>query len=101
MGALEKLRGAVARLDRLRLPADLSFTRDGTAVAATVQPATREAGESLQSRIWLFGLDGREPIELTHGPNGDALPRWSPKDDRLAFTSDRTVKACSSSWGPR
>ena len=89
---MDKLRDAVARLDRLRHPEDLSFTRDGTAIAATQQPATREAGESFQGRIWKFRLDGGEPVQLTHGPNGDALPRWSPKDDRLAFTSDRTVK---------
>ena len=52
--AMDKLRDAVARLDRLRHPEDLSFTRDGTAIAASLQPATREAGESFQGRIWLF-----------------------------------------------
>ena len=58
VGAMEKLRDAVARLDRLRHPEDLSFTRDGAAIAATLQPATREAGESFQGRIWLFGSTG-------------------------------------------
>ena len=30
--------------------------------------------------------------QLTHGPNGDFLPRYSPVDGRLAFASDRTIK---------
>ena len=36
----------------------LASTRDGEALAAAVRPASREAGESYQSRIWRFGLDG-------------------------------------------
>ena len=90
--AMAKLREAVAGLDRLLHPGDLSFRRDGKAIAATLRPSTREAGESFRGRIWLFHLDGRPPIKLTDGPNWDQLPRWSPKDDRLAFASDRRVR---------
>ena len=34
------------------------FARDGDAIVAAVRPASHEAGESYQSRIWRFGLDG-------------------------------------------
>src|SRR4051794_36605378 len=91
-GAMARRRDAVTCLDGVSHPTDLSFIRDGTAIAASLQPAAREAGASFQGRIWLFGLDGRAPVQLTHGPNNDAQPHWSPRDDRLAFASDRTVK---------
>lgn len=77
-----------ARLDRLRLPVELAFRHDGGALAVTVTPPLKERGESFQSRIWLVPTKG-EPVVLTHGPGGDALPRFAPKDGRLAFASDR------------
>ena len=88
---MDKLAEAMDRLDRLRFPSDISFDREGSALAATVRPASREKGQSYQSRIWRFGLDGTAK-QLTDGPNGDGLPRYSPVDGRLAFTSDRSVK---------
>ncbi|MER8678218.1 prolyl oligopeptidase family serine peptidase [Mesorhizobium sp. M1153] len=51
----------------------------------------REANESSKSRIWRFGLDGAA-AQLTHGPNGDYAPRFSPVDDRVALTSDRKTR---------
>ena len=79
------------RLDRLRSPSGLSFDRHGQALAATIAPATYESGESYQSRIWRFTLSGKA-TQLTQGPGADDLPCYSPLDDRLAFTSDRTIK---------
>ena len=88
---MDKLTEALDRLEALRLPSDISFDHKGGALAATVRPASRERGQSYQSRIWLFGLDGTAK-QLSDGPNGDRLPRYSPVDDRLAFISDRSVK---------
>lgn len=88
---MDKLARIVDRLDHLRFPSDISFDRNGAGLAAAVRPASREAEQSYQSRIWRFAPDA-EAIELTRGPNGDYLPRYSPLDDRLAFASDRTVK---------
>jgi dipeptidyl aminopeptidase/acylaminoacyl peptidase len=90
-GDLDKLALAVDRLDRLSFLSDLTFDRKGDAVAAALRPATRESNESYQSRIWRYSLDG-SGAEITHGPNGDYSPRYSPVDERLAFTSDRTTK---------
>ncbi len=88
---MDKLALAADRLDRLRFPSDISFEKDGGALAAAVRPASRETRESYASRIWRYALDG-SASELTHGPNGDYSPRHSPVDGRLAFTSDRTTK---------
>ena len=90
-GGMDKLALAVDRLDRLKFPSDISFEKEGGALAAAVRPATREPRESYASRIWRYTLDG-SASELTHGPNGDYSPRYSPVDHRLAFTSDRKVK---------
>src|SRR5215469_1290456 len=89
-GAMERLIASLEQLERLRFPADLSLDRTGQALAATISPASHAANQSYQSRIWRFQLDGTaEP--LTDGPGADALPRYSPADDRLAFVSDRAM----------
>ena len=87
---MDLLTDCVDRLQCLRSPSDLAFTRGGDAVIATVTPERRKAGESYQSRLWRFGLDG-SARPLTEGPGSDSTPRLSPVDDRLAFASDREV----------
>lgn len=88
---MDKLAQVSAHLDRVRFPSDISFHHGGQALAAAIRPAVRDANESYQSRIWRYELNGAA-TELTHGPNGDYSPRYSPVDDRLAFASDRTVR---------
>ncbi|HEY3146491.1 MAG TPA: hypothetical protein VGJ75_09080, partial [Dongiaceae bacterium] len=88
---MDKLSEVVGRLGRVRFPSDISWHRSGRALAAAVRPAGREADQSYQSRIWRYGLDGAA-TQLTHGPNGDYSPRYSPVDERLAFASDRTTR---------
>lgn len=88
---MNTLEDVVGRLDRVQYPSNISFERGGKALAAAICPASRDAQESYQSRIWRYQLDGAA-TQLTHGPNGDFSPRFSPVDDRLAFTSDRAVR---------
>ena len=87
---MDKLTEVMGRLDRVRFPSDISFHRGGAAIATSIRPAGRDAKQSYQSRIWRYELDG-SATQLTHGPNGDYSPRYSPVDDRLAFASDRRV----------
>jgi dipeptidyl aminopeptidase/acylaminoacyl peptidase len=75
-------------LERIKHPSDLTLRRDGKAIAATISPATREANQSYAGRLWRFDLAGGSE-QLTFGPGCDALGRYSPADDRLAFASDR------------
>src|SRR5262249_45015929 len=88
--SMNALTACLEALDRLQHPSDLSFRRDGKALAATISPAVREANKSYASRIWRFDLDGGKE-QLTFGPGSDALCRYSPQDDRLAFASDRAL----------
>jgi dipeptidyl aminopeptidase/acylaminoacyl peptidase len=88
---MSRLAEVLKRLDRVQFPSGLSFHHSGAFLAAAVSPASHEANESYQSRIWRFQLDGTA-AQLTHGPNGDGLPVYSPLDDRLAFASDRLVQ---------
>ena len=88
---MDKVAEVVGRLDRVRFPSDISFHRNGQALATAIRPAGRDANESYQSRIWRYELDGAA-TQLTHGPNGDHSPCFSPVDDRLAFASDRTIR---------
>jgi len=88
---MDKLAEVVGRLDRVQFPSDITFDRGGKALAAAIRPSGRAAEQSYQSRIWRYELDGAA-THLTHGPNGDYSPRYSPVDDRLAFASDRTVR---------
>ena len=88
---MDKLAEVLGRLDRVRFPSDVTFHHSGRAIAAAIHPASREAEQSYQSRIWRYDLDGTA-VQLTDGPNGDYTPRYSPVDDRLAFASDRNVR---------
>lgn len=88
---MDKLADALKRLDRVRFPSSVTFDRGGNALAAAISPASHDANESTQTRIWRYTLDGAA-TQLTQGPNEDSLPAYSPKDDRLAFASDRAVK---------
>lgn len=80
-------------LQRLRRPFDLSFRRDGDALAVALLPGARETGKSFESRIWQV-TTGAEPVQLTFGPGSDVLPRYAPTDGRLAFASDRATIGC-------
>ena len=80
----------VKALQRMRGPFDLSFRHGGGALAVALQPGARETGKSFESRIWQLTTAG-EATQLTFGPGGDAMPRFSPVDERLAFASDRVA----------
>jgi len=80
----------LAILDRVLYPVDVSIGHRGDALAVAVFPAHYEAGSSFESRIWRVPFDD-DAEQLTFGPRTDAMPRWSPTDDRLAFASERAV----------
>lgn len=39
--------------------------------------------------IWVIGVDGSRPTEISPHPAGSSMPRWSPDGRRLAFVSRR------------
>jgi dipeptidyl aminopeptidase/acylaminoacyl peptidase len=42
------------------------------------------------SHIWLHELRTRKTRQFTHGRSNESNPRWSPKEDRILFTSNRS-----------
>jgi dipeptidyl aminopeptidase/acylaminoacyl peptidase len=87
----DRFERTLALLDRVRSPSDLTVSHRGDALAVALFPAHYDAGSTYQSRIWRVPLDGGAAEPLTDGPGTDAMPRWSPVDDRLAFASSRRI----------
>ena len=72
--------------------ADPRLSPEGKLVAYTVWRLDKDSNES-RSNIWLTAVDGSEaPRQITSGDRRDALPRWSPNGESIAFTSNRAGK---------
>ena len=88
---MEDIKRTIETLQLLRRPSDLSFHYGGSTLAATVCPAFREIGQSIESRIWCVTTENKTE-QLTFGPGADATPRFSPVNEHLVFTSDRLLR---------
>ena len=64
---------------------------DGRSIAFRGERLDRLEGHAV-GRICVVGTDGAGLRQVTHGPNDDSEPRWSPDGDRLSFRSDRSAK---------
>jgi Tol biopolymer transport system component len=42
-----------------------------------------------RQNLWIVSVDGGEAFRLTEGDHWDAMPRWFPSSDRIAFRSSR------------
>lgn len=73
-----------------RFLADAQISPDGARVAYVVREIDRPSN-GYRSAIWLVPFAGGAPVRFTGGPGQDALPRWSPDGEALAFVSDRAA----------
>jgi len=66
--------------------ADPQLSPDGKWVAFTIGVVNKEANKVV-NQIYIVGVDGSKPRQITTGSSSNASPRWSPDGKRLAFTA--------------
>ncbi len=67
---------------------DPQINPDGLRILFTYSEVNIEK-DRYDTQIWLLDLDTKKPIQFTSGEKNASNPRWSPKGDRILFTSNR------------
>jgi dipeptidyl aminopeptidase/acylaminoacyl peptidase len=70
---------------------------DGQWVAYTVTRAIKDADKD-DTDVWMVSWDGTRQIQLTHTPDNETSPRWSPDNQYLAFLSSRQGATGGQIW---
>lgn len=78
----------VADLYRLRSVRDAHVSPDGQWVAYVVSQMDSVRDKS-NSDIYMTSWDGTRTVQLTHTPDGEGAPRWSPDGKYLSFIASR------------
>ncbi len=79
------------RLDdlfRLKTVRDPNMSPDGQWVAYVVSQLD-SARDRASTDLWMVSWDGTRTVQLTHSPEGESAPRWSPDNRYLSFTATR------------
>lgn len=72
----------------VRTASQPALSPDGARVAYVVSGNGRATGKAF-SQLWLVGLDGGEPRQLTFAEVSHGAPAWSPDGTQLAFVAGR------------
>ena len=70
---------------------------DGKWVAYTVTTAHKDTDKN-NTDVWMVSWDGAQQIQLTHTPDGESSPRWSPDGKYLSFVSSRQGSKGGQVW---
>ncbi len=73
---------------KLRHVSDARISPNGNRIVYTVTIDDAELDES-SSDLWLGPVDGGANVQLTHTPESEHSPRWSPDGRSIAFLSNR------------
>jgi dipeptidyl aminopeptidase/acylaminoacyl peptidase len=83
---------------RLKAVRDPNVSPDGQWVAYVVAQSD-SARDKTNSDIYMTSWDGTRTVQLTHTPEGESSPRWSPDGKYLSFIASRgDEKAQSQVW---
>lgn len=88
------------RLDdlfRLKTVREPRISPDGQWVSYVVSQLD-SAKDRAHSDIWMTSWDGARTVQLTHSPDAEGSPRWSPDNRYLSFTAARGEKAKTQVW---
>jgi dipeptidyl aminopeptidase/acylaminoacyl peptidase len=76
---------------------DPQVSPDGQWVAYTVSKVD-SLKDNRSSDIWMISWDGKTNIQLTHTPESETTPRWSPDGKYLSFLSSRQEGKGNQLW---
>lgn len=82
---------------RLQNIGDPQISPEGNWVAYTLS-SVDSVKNRRNSDLWMVSWDGKESIQLTHTPDGESQPRWSPDGKYLSFVSSRNGLTSSQIW---
>jgi dipeptidyl aminopeptidase/acylaminoacyl peptidase len=90
---------AMKPADLYKLPgvSDPQVSPDGLWVAYTLT-IVDSIKDSRSSDVWMISWDGKTNIQLTHSPDGESQPRWSPDGKWLSFLSSRQEGKGNQVW---
>ncbi|HSK14129.1 MAG TPA: hypothetical protein VK907_13005, partial [Phnomibacter sp.] len=85
--------------DLYKMPAvsDPQVSPDGQWVSYTLS-IVDSIKDSRSTDIWMVSWDGRTNIQLTHSPESETAPRWSPDGKYLSFLSSRQEGKGNQLW---
>ncbi len=76
---------------RLQTLSDAQVSPEGGWIAYVLSTVD-SAKDKRNSDIWMVSWDGQSSIQLTHSPDGESSPRWSPDGKYISFVSSRQSK---------
>ena len=77
-------------VDILNVPQvnDPQLSPDGRQILYVLAESNWKANKRV-SHIWKINVDGSNAVQLTTGPEGETVPRWSPDGATIAFIAKR------------
>jgi dipeptidyl aminopeptidase/acylaminoacyl peptidase len=76
---------------------DPEVSPDGKWISYTLSEPDTSKDKKI-NKLWMQSWDGRESVELTHGPDGVNMARWSPDGRYISFLSARDSKNGAQLW---